>query len=174
MCRLKIYYGYNQPPPPPPPPAAMKPVEPMKLNVPPPVQVVAAQQQMMNPQPPPAAAQRLEVRPDMQPMPMRSSLRPLSTLTVPEGEFAVKETNPDLGKAVDYNHHYDLVEHMSYLFIRVVRARGLAPKDANGSSDPVCVCLFCKHLPGFFFEIPCLPCNCPWLQLLPSFCMHLF
>ncbi|CAK9210321.1 unnamed protein product [Sphagnum troendelagicum] len=131
---LKIYYGYNQPPPPP-PPAVMKPVEPMKLNVPPPVQVVAAQQQMMNPQPPPAAAQRLEVRPDMQPMPMRP-LRPLSTLTVPEGEFAVKETNPDLGKAVDYNHHYDLVEHMSYLFIRVVRARGLAPKDANGSSDP--------------------------------------
>lgn len=131
---LKIYYGYNQPPPPP-PPAVMKPVEPMKLNVPPPVQVVAAQQQMMNPQPPPAAAQRLEVRPNMQPMPMRP-LRPLSTLTVPEGEFAVKETNPDLGKAVDYNHHYDLVEHMSYLFIRVVRARGLAPKVANGSSDP--------------------------------------
>jgi hypothetical protein len=160
MCRLKIYYGYNQAPPPP-PPAVTKPVEPMKLNVPPPVQVVAAQQQMMNPQPPPAAAQRLEVRPNMQPMPMRPPLRPPSRLTVPEGEFAVKETNPDLGKAVDYNHHYDLVEHMSYLFIRVVRARGLAPKDANGSSGPVCVCLFCKHLPGFVFEIPCLPCNCP-------------
>ena len=51
----------------------------------------------------------------------------------------MKETNPDLGKAVDYRQHFDLVEQMSYLFVRVVRARGLMGKDANGLSDPVSV-----------------------------------
>ncbi len=58
-------------------------------------------------------------------------------LTVPETDFTIKETNPDLGKAVDYNHHYGLVEQMTFLFIRVVKARGLAAKDAERTSDPV-------------------------------------
>lgn len=58
-------------------------------------------------------------------------------VTVPAEDFAVKETNPDLGKAVDYRQHYDLVEEMLYLFIRVVRARNLMGKDNNGLSDPV-------------------------------------
>ncbi|CAK9266232.1 unnamed protein product [Sphagnum jensenii] len=57
-------------------------------------------------------------------------------LTVPETDFTIKETNPDLGKAVDYNHHYGLVEQMTFLFIRVVKARGLAAKDAERTSDP--------------------------------------
>jgi len=119
VYRLKIYYGFEQQPPPPP---AMKPLvkETARLDVP--VQVVP---QM--PKPP-----RREMMPDKQPIPMMPS-----SLTVHEADFTVKETNPDLGKAVDYNHHYDLVEHMTYLFIRVVRARGLAAKDANGTSDPV-------------------------------------
>ncbi|XP_024367662.1 FT-interacting protein 3 [Physcomitrium patens] len=62
-------------------------------------------------------------------------LRP-NRITVPEADFTVKETNPDLGKAVDYKQHYDLVEEMTYLFIRVVRARNLMGKDNNGLSDP--------------------------------------
>lgn len=57
-------------------------------------------------------------------------------ITVPPADFTVKETNPDLGKAVDYKQHYDLVEEMSYLFVRVVRARNLMGKDNNGLSDP--------------------------------------
>lgn len=75
----------------------------------------------------------VETKADKQPLPMKPN-----QLTVPEADFTVKETNPDLGKAVDYNRHFDLVEHMTYLFVRVVKSRGLAPKDANGSSDPVC------------------------------------
>lgn len=58
-------------------------------------------------------------------------------ITVPDTDFAVKETNPELGRAVDYRQHYDLVEEMSYLFVRVVRARNLMGKDNNGLSDPV-------------------------------------
>ncbi len=120
MYRLKIYYGFEQQPSQTP---VMKPLakETARLDVP--VQVVP---QM--PKPP----KRTEMMPDKQPIPMMPS-----SLTVHEADFTVKETNPDLGKAVDYNHHYDLVEHMTYLFIRVVRARGLAAKDANGTSDPV-------------------------------------
>jgi flagellar biosynthesis GTPase FlhF len=64
-------------------------------------------------------------------------LRPIPR-TLPEADFTVKETNPDLGKAVDYKTHYDLVEQMSYLFVRVVKARDLLPRDANLKSDPVC------------------------------------
>lgn len=75
-----------------------------------------------------------EAKADNQPQMPRPSL-----ITVPEADFTVKETNPDLGKAVDYRQHFDLVEQMSYLFIRVVRARGLMGKDANGLSDPVSV-----------------------------------
>ncbi len=120
MYRLKIYYGFEQQTSQTP---VMKPLakETARLDVP--VQVVP---QM--PKPP----KRTEMMPDKQPIPMMPS-----SLTVHEADFTVKETNPDLGKAVDYNHHYDLVEHMTYLFIRVVRARGLAAKDANGTSDPV-------------------------------------
>lgn len=72
-----------------------------------------------------------EVKADNQPQMPRPSL-----ITVPETDFTVKETNPDLGKAVDYRQHFDLVEQMSYLFVRVVRARGLMGKDTNGLSDP--------------------------------------
>ncbi len=120
MYRLKIYYVFEQQSSQTP---VMKPLakETARLDVP--VQVVP---QM--PKPP----KRTEMMPDKQPIPMMPS-----SLTVHEADFTVKETNPDLGKAVDYNHHYDLVEHMTYLFIRVVRARGLAAKDANGTSDPV-------------------------------------
>lgn len=60
-----------------------------------------------------------------------------STITVPEADFTVKETHPNLGNAVDYRQHHDLVEEMSYLFIRVVRARNLSGKDNNTLSDPV-------------------------------------
>ncbi|KAG0576152.1 hypothetical protein KC19_5G059000 [Ceratodon purpureus] len=63
------------------------------------------------------------------------SLRP-NVMTVPETDFTVKNTNPDLGKAVDYNQHFDLVEQMTYLFVRVLRARDLLGKDQNGLSDP--------------------------------------
>jgi hypothetical protein len=68
-------------------------------------------------------------------------------LIIHEVDFTVKETNLDLGKAVDYNHHYDIVECMTYLFICVVRACGLAAKDANGTSDPISLFLsscFCS------------------------------
>jgi len=56
--------------------------------------------------------------------------------TLPDTDFTVKETNPDLGKAVDLKTHFDLVEQMTYLFVRVVKARDLLAKDANGKSDP--------------------------------------
>lgn len=79
---------------------------------------------------------RKEAKADKMPEPSRPN-----RITVPEADFTVKETNPDLGKAVDYKQHYDLVEQMSYLFVRVVRARGLLGKDENGSSDPVRLCL---------------------------------
>jgi hypothetical protein len=42
-----------------------------------------------------------------------------------------------LGKALDYKQHYDLVEQMTYLFVRVVRAQGLMGKYEEGKSDPV-------------------------------------
>jgi hypothetical protein len=72
------------------------------------------------------------VKADQQPGPLRPN-----ALTVPETDFTVKDTNPDLGKAVDYNPHFDLVEQMTYLYVRVVRARNLLGKDQNGFSDPV-------------------------------------
>lgn len=83
---------------------------------------------------------RKQSRADRQPDASRPNM-----LTVPETDFTVKETNPDLGKAVDYNHHYDLVEQMAYLFVRVVRARELLGKDETGFSDPVCA-------PHFYYE----------------------
>ena len=75
---------------------------------------------------------RKEARADRQPDASRPNL-----ITVPETDFTVKDTSPDLGKAVDYKQHFDLVEQMTYLFVRVVRARGLLGKDQNGYSDPV-------------------------------------
>nr|XP_024367664.1 protein QUIRKY-like isoform X2 [Physcomitrium patens] len=67
---------------------------------------------------------------DRQPYPIRPNPG-----IVPETDFIVKETNPDLGKAVDYNQHFNLVEQMGYLFVRVVRARDLL---GNGRCDPYC------------------------------------
>ncbi|CAM6022599.1 unnamed protein product [Sphagnum balticum] len=72
-----------------------------------------------------------EAKADKQPEPPRPNL-----ITVPEADFTVKETNPDLGKAIDYKQHYDLVEQMTYLFVRVVRAQGLMGKYEEGKSDP--------------------------------------
>jgi hypothetical protein len=69
--------------------------------------------------------------------------------TLPDTDFTVKETNPDLGKAVDLKTHFDLVEQMTYLFVRVVKARDLLAKDANGKSDPVSNNLL--FLKNFFF-----------------------
>jgi hypothetical protein len=89
---------------------------------------------------------RIEMMLDKQLIPMMPNL-----LTIHEADFIVKETNPDLGKAVDYKHHYDLVEHMTYLFIHVVKACGLATKDSNGIS--ALVNLFCH--PGFVHHLPC-------------------
>lgn len=76
------------------------------------------------------------IRPNAKADQQPGSLRP-NLLTVPETDFTVKETNPDLGKAVDYKEHFDLVEQMTYLFVRVVRARDLLGKDQGGFSDPV-------------------------------------
>jgi hypothetical protein len=69
--------------------------------------------------------------------------------TLPDTDFTVKETNPDLGKAVDLKTHFDLVEQMTYLFVRVVKARDLLARDANGKSDPVSNNLL--FLNNFFF-----------------------
>ncbi len=73
-----------------------------------------------------------------------------NSLTIHEVDFIVKETNPDLGKTINDNHHYDIVEHMTYLFIHVVKTCGFATKDSNGISDFVslfCHLVFVHHLP---------------------------
>ncbi len=67
-----------------------------------------------------------------------------SSLTIHEVDFTIKKTKLGLGKVVDYNHHYDLMEHMTYVFINVVRAHGLVVKDANGI-DESCKSFFCHH-----------------------------
>jgi len=61
-------------------------------------------------------------------------------------EFQLKETSPILGggqivggrvvHAERPTSTYDLVEKMQYLFVRVVKARDLPPKDVTGSVDP--------------------------------------
>jgi hypothetical protein len=87
---------------------------------------------------------RTKMTPNKQLIPMMPS-----SLIVHEVDFIVKETNLDLGKVVDYNHHYDLVEHMTYLFIHVVKTCGLATKDLNGTNDLVrffCHPTFVHHL----------------------------
>ncbi|KAJ7292300.1 hypothetical protein O6H91_10G051900 [Diphasiastrum complanatum] len=56
---------------------------------------------------------------------------------VPSAEYSLKDTAPNLGRLHGgKGTAYDLVEKMQYLFVRVVKAKGLAAKDANGSSDP--------------------------------------
>jgi hypothetical protein len=134
VYKLKIYYGFEQLPP---PPHVMKPLvkETVRLDVP--VQVV---QQMLKP------PKRTKMTPNKQLIPMMPS-----SLIVHEVDFIVKETNPDFGKVVDYNHHYDHVEHMTYLFVHVVKTCGLATKDLNGSSN--LVRFFCH--PTFVHHLPC-------------------
>lgn len=61
-------------------------------------------------------------------------------------DYAIKETNPFLGGGQVVGGRvirrekpastYDLVEQMSYLFVRVVKARDLPSKDVTGSLDP--------------------------------------
>jgi hypothetical protein len=74
-----------------------------------------------------------------------------NSLTIHEADFIIKETNPDLGKIVDYNHHYNLMEHMTYLFIHLVKACGFVAKDSNGTNDLVS---FFGHL-AFVHHLPC-------------------
>ncbi|CAM6123992.1 unnamed protein product [Calypogeia fissa] len=57
--------------------------------------------------------------------------------TVAPNEFKVKDVvHKNIGTAMEYQHSYDLVEPMQYLYVKVVRARNLAAKDAGGTSDP--------------------------------------
>ncbi|XP_039142140.1 FT-interacting protein 7-like [Dioscorea cayenensis subsp. rotundata] len=54
-------------------------------------------------------------------------------------DFSLKETAPNLGGSVPGDKlttTYDLVEQMLYLYVRVVKAKDLPPKDVTGSLDP--------------------------------------
>ncbi|KAJ7520570.1 hypothetical protein O6H91_19G012500 [Diphasiastrum complanatum] len=53
------------------------------------------------------------------------------------GEYVLRDTAPMLASITGEKvTAYDLVEKMKFLYCRVVKARALAAKDANGSSDP--------------------------------------
>nr|XP_043633154.1 FT-interacting protein 3-like [Erigeron canadensis] len=58
----------------------------------------------------------------------------------PPEEFALKETNPKIAGSGNYGDKltstYDLVEQMQYLYVRVVKAKDLPPKDVTGGCDP--------------------------------------
>ncbi|KAJ6713389.1 ANTHRANILATE PHOSPHORIBOSYLTRANSFERASE-LIKE PROTEIN [Salix purpurea] len=58
----------------------------------------------------------------------------------PSVEFALKETSPNIGAGSAMGNKlsctYDLVEQMQYLYVRVVKARDLPPKDVTGICDP--------------------------------------
>ncbi|KAG7961761.1 hypothetical protein I3843_09G032900 [Carya illinoinensis] len=58
----------------------------------------------------------------------------------PPEDFLLKETNPHLGggKVTGDKHKsaYDLVQHMPYLYVRVVKARDLPEKDVSRTCDP--------------------------------------
>jgi hypothetical protein len=61
----------------------------------------------------------------------------------PQAEFALKQTYPQLGGGGvgttirdKRSSTYDLVEHMQYLYVRVVKARDLPAMDIGGRCDP--------------------------------------
>ncbi|GLJ18802.1 hypothetical protein SUGI_0335720 [Cryptomeria japonica] len=52
-------------------------------------------------------------------------------------DYALEDMNRSLGSINgDRNSTYDLVEPMGYLYVRVLKARDLAARDLDGSSDP--------------------------------------
>lgn len=80
-----------------------------------------------------------EPPPPKEPVPPKEPPPPVVS-TVTPAEFKVKDVvSKNIGTAMEYQHSYDLVEPMAYLYVKVVKARNLAAKDAGGTSDPVSV-----------------------------------